>query len=152
MTASSAARRTEQLAARLAGLRAERERAATELLAPSCGDEADRATNVDAHVRLATLDERIVAAESALAAALTNASATDGTAGIVSVGSVVGLDFGEGAEKYLLAPADYDGPELAVVTPGSPLGRALVGATVGARISYQPRPGQTVTVSVTEVS
>ena len=148
MTSSAASRRTTQLAARLAELQAERDRAATELLAPSCGDDADRATNVDAHGRVAAIEERIVAIESAIQ----DAAAAPRATGVVSVGSVVGLDFGTGAEKFLLASAGYNDPELEVVTPASPLGRALIGATVGARISYEARPGQRVTVSVTEVS
>jgi transcription elongation factor GreA len=148
MTAVSASQRTKDLTERLAALRAERERLLAELLPPSYGDDADRATNVNGHIQVAALDERIAAVESAL----TNlSSASHAAAGTVGVGSVVGLDFGEGTETFLLSPVDAIDPDQAVVTPDSPLGRALLGAAVGAQISYEPRPGRQVRVTVTKV-
>jgi transcription elongation factor GreA len=147
MTAASASQRTKDLTERLAALRAERERMLAELLPPSCGDDADRATNVNGHIQVAALDERIAAVESALK----NLTASDPAEGTVGVGSVVGLDFGEGTETFLLSSVDAIDPDQAVVTPDSPLGRALLGAAVGAQISYEPRPGRQVQVTVTEV-
>ena len=147
MTYTSASQRTKDLTERLAALRAERERLLAELLPPSYGDDADRATNVTGHIQVAALDERIAAVESAL----TNLSASRPAAGTVGIGSVVGLDFGEGTETFLLNSVDAIDPDQAVVTPDSPLGRALLGAAVGAQISYEPRPGRQVRVTVTEV-
>jgi transcription elongation factor GreA len=148
MTAASASQRTKDLTERLAALRAERRRLLAELLPPSYGDDADRATNVNGHIQVAALDERIAAVESALM----NLAARHPAAGTVGVGSVVGLDFGDGTETFLLSPVDAIDPEQAVVTPDSPLGRALLGAAVGAQISYEPRPGRQVRVTVTEVA
>jgi transcription elongation factor GreA len=148
MTTASASQRTKDLTERLAALRAERERLMAELLPPSYGDDADRATNVNGHIQVAALDERIAAVESALA----DLSAGHPAAGTVGIGSVVGLDFGEGTETFLLSKVDVIDPDQAVVTPDSPLGRALVGAAVGAQISYEPRPGLQVQVTVIEVS
>jgi transcription elongation factor GreA len=130
------------LNARLTELRAERGRLEADLPAPTGGDEADRATNMDAYAQLGSLDDRIAAVESTIAAA-----ARPGT-GRVSVGSVVDLDFGDGTETFVVSAAD---PQRAVITPGSPLGKALIGATVGARISYQVRPGQKINLTVTRV-
>lgn len=51
------------LAAKLAALRVERARVLEETTAPADGDLADRATNVDAHARLALIERRISAVE-----------------------------------------------------------------------------------------
>ena len=37
------------------------------------------------------------------------------------------------------------------ITPLSPLGRAIVGAQVGATVSYEPRPGVTMTATIRTV-
>ena len=58
--------RHDVLLARLDELRTERLQTLSELTAPSSGDDADRATNVDGHVRLAMLDRRILALEEEL--------------------------------------------------------------------------------------
>jgi transcription elongation GreA/GreB family factor len=144
---STASRHAANLSARLADLRAEREVVLADLPAPSCGDEADRAINVDAYAHLATLDERITAIEEELAH-----PADRPADGVVAVGSVVGLDFGDGPEMFLVGSADHGDPELSVVTPASPLGQALLGVEAGARISYQARPGNSIDVTVTSVN
>ena len=135
------------LTARLAELRAERDLVEADLPAPSGGDEADRATNVDGHAHLSALEDRIAAAESALAAA-----SVSHPTGVVSIGSVVGLDFGDGTEPFLVAAADPGDPNLTVVTPASPLGKALIGAKVGAKITYEVRQGKPLAVTVTQIS
>ena len=38
------------------------------------------------------------------------------------------------------------------VTPGSPVGRAMVGAAVGSTVTYEPRRGVTVEVRILEAS
>ena len=69
MTATiSPATRRDTLAARLAELRAERDQALAETIPIGDGDVADRATNVNGHVRLAMLEERIAIVEQELAA------------------------------------------------------------------------------------
>jgi len=136
-----------RLAAHLAELRGERAQILADIPVLMCGDEADRATNVDGYAHLASLDGRIAAVESDLAAASTSAAKP----GVVAVGSVVGLDFGDGTEQFLVASANHGDPDLPVVTPGSPLGRALIGAKVGARLAYEPGPGRRAEVTVTEV-
>jgi transcription elongation factor GreA len=136
----------QRLTERLAELRAERALIEADLLTPSGGDDADRATNVDAHVHLAALDERIATAEATLGAASVARPAN----GVIAVGSVVGLDFGDGTETFVVG-GDLGDPALSVVTPGSPLGRALLGATTGTQITYTARPGRPVSVTVTSV-
>jgi transcription elongation factor GreA len=137
-----------RLAAHLAELRGERAQILADIpVLVSGGDDADRATNVDGYAHLASLDDRIAAVEADLEAA----SASTATSGKVSVGSLVGLDFGDGTEQFLVASANHGDPDLPVVTPSSPLGRALIGAEVGARLTYEPGPGRRAEVTVTEV-
>jgi transcription elongation factor GreA len=141
-----------RLAAHLAELRGERAQILADIPVIMAGDEADRATNVDGYAHLASLDGRIAAVEADLEAATTPGSASRSKSGKVRIGSLVGLDFGDGTEQFLVASANHDDPDLPVVTPGSPLGRALIGAEVGARLAYQPGPGRRAEVTVTEVS
>ncbi len=54
---------TDALVARLVALRAERDHLLAESLRESTGDIADRATNVEATIRLALIDERIATLE-----------------------------------------------------------------------------------------
>jgi transcription elongation factor GreA len=133
MTATiTAESRTNTLIARLEELRAERDRALAELTPSDSGDAADRATNVDVQVRLDMLEERIVTIETDLAAGPT-ARPEDGTA---AEGDVITIDLGDGPEVFLLGSINQSGDTLAVITPGSPLGRALLGASVGSSVRY----------------
>ena len=140
--------RHEILTARLAELYVQREQLLTEIAPAGVGDDADRATNVDGHVRLAMLEERIVAIETELALPTQRHSA-DGTVGI---GDVVTVDLGDGPETYLLGSVDEAAEGLDVITPASPLGRALQGATVGSTISYAPRPGRSLQATLVSVA
>ena len=137
-----------RLVAHLAELRGERAQILAGIPNDMCGDEADRATNVDGYAHLASLDDRIAAVEADLEAASGSGTAP----GVVAVGTVVGLDFGDGTEQFLVASAGHGDPNLPVVTPSSPLGRALIGAKVGARLTYEPGRGRRAEVTVTEVA
>jgi transcription elongation factor GreA len=124
----------EVLTARLASLRSERDQALAETISTSEGDLADRATNVDGYVRLEMLEQRIVTIENELAAShRPSARSADGT---VAVGDVVTLDLGDGPESFLVGSVDQAGGSLDVITPSSPLGKALLGARVGSNITY----------------
>lgn len=140
--------RHEILSARLADLYVQREQLLAEVTPTGVGDDADRATNVDGHVRLAMIEERIVAVETELAVP-SRRSRADGTVG---VGDVVTVDLGDGPETYLLGSMDEAGEGLDVITPASPLGRALQGAKVGATVSYAPRPGRSLQATLVSVA
>ena len=140
-----------RLAAHLAELRGERAQILADIPVLMAGDEADRATNVDGYAHLASLDDRIAAVEADLEAASATGKSSGKFSGKVTIGSLVGLDFGDGPERFLVASANHGDPDLPVVTPASPLGRALIGAEVGARLTYQPGPGRRAEVTVTEV-
>jgi transcription elongation factor GreA len=130
--------RRTMLAERLAALTAQRDQLQLEIAPQTVGDDADRATNVDAHVRLAVLNERITAIEVELANGPVRRARAESDA--VDVGDVVTVDFGDGPEEYLLGSVDEAAEGVDVITPGSPLGQALLGATVGATVEY--RTGQ----------
>ncbi len=138
--------RRDVLTQRLTQLRAERDQAQAEIAPQLSGDDADRATNVDGHVRLAMLDERIAAIEVELfnGTERKRRAATDP----VEVGDIVTVDLGDGPEDYLLGSVEQAGDAMDVITPGSPLGRALVGAQVGATVEYRTASRRTLRAEV----
>jgi transcription elongation factor GreA len=141
--------RTDARSSRLAELYVERRQLLAEIAPVGSGDEADRATNVDGHIRLAMLEQRIVALENELSAPTPRRRADDGT---VSIGDVVTVDLGDGPETYLLGTVDEAGDALDVITPSSPLGQVLQGAAVGATLSYAARPGRSLQAKVIAVA
>lgn len=140
--------RHDILTARLAELYVQREQLLAEIAPAGVGDDADRATNVDGHVRLAMFEERIVAIETELAVP-TRRHAADGA---VDVGDIVTVDLGDGPETYLFGSVDEASDGLDVITPASPLGRALQGATAGTTVSYAPRPGRSLQATLVSVA
>ena len=146
MTADS---RTDALSSRLSQLYVERRQLLAEIAPAGSGDEADRATNVDGHVRLAMLDERIATVEAELAASRQPARRPDGQ---VAVGDMVTLDFGDGPETLLFGSVEEAGDGTDVITPNSPLGQALQDAAVGSTVTYAARPGRRFSVRVVAVS
>lgn len=141
--------RNDVLTSRLADLVAQREQALAEIAPVGFGDDADRATNVDGHVRLAMLEGRIAAVEAELAEQPPAAARpADGT---VAIGDIVTVDLGDGPETYLLGSVDEAGNGIDVITPSSPLGQVLRGAAVGTTLSYAARPGRTLTAEVVSI-
>ncbi len=136
------------LADRLTELRRQRDEALLESRPTGRGDDADRATNVDAHIRLAVLERRIADVELALA----NQHETDDADPTVAPGRSVTLDFGDGPELYFVGSAEQAGPDLQVVTPDSAVGRALLGARAGFRATYATRTGRKQEVRVVDVA
>jgi transcription elongation factor GreA len=71
--------------------------------------------------------------------------------GRVEIGSVVTVVDSDGDKlDYFVAPQENKVPGLLLASPTSPLGGALLGASVGDEVSYQA-PAGTFTVSVTAV-
>ncbi len=71
--------------------------------------------------------------------------------GRVEIGSVVTVVDSDGDElEYFVAPQENKVPGLLLASPTSPLGSALLGASVGDEISYQA-PAGTFSVSVKAV-
>lgn len=51
-------------------------------------------------------------------------------------GAVVELDFGDGPERFVIGSIEEWAPDADVVTPASPLGSALLGATAGQVVTF----------------
>jgi transcription elongation factor GreA len=67
--------------------------------------------------------------------AIVEGGSSDGT---VSVGATVTIDFGEGdTEQYLVGNIEEKKEGVEVVSPDAPLGKALLGRTVGDDVSYE---------------
>ncbi len=138
----------ELLTHRLEVLRGERASAATDTLRDETGDVADRATNVEASIRLQLLDQRIALLELQIEDTRRHVHSD----GLVSVGDVVRVDVGDGSEEYVVGSVEQAAAGVPTITPGSPLGRAIVGAEVGSTVTYEPRPGVTLQVRILEAS
>jgi transcription elongation factor GreA len=138
----------ELLTHRLDQLRAERAATMTDNLRDGTGDVADRATNVEASIRLQLLDERIALLELEIDESRRHRH----SAGVVSVGDFVRVDLGDGPEEYVVGSVEQAIAGVPTVTPGSPVGRAIVGAAVGSTVAYEPRRGVRVEVRILEAS
>ena len=63
--------------------------------------------------------------------------------GTVRSGVLVSLDFGDGApERYVVGGLAEVDEDVDVVTPSSPLGRALLGSSAGDTVSYRTPQGE----------
>jgi transcription elongation factor GreA len=138
----------ELLTHRLELLRSERAAAMTDTLRDETGDVADRATNVEASIRLQLLDERIAQLELQIADTRRHRHSE----GVVSVGDVVKVDLGDGPEEYVVGSVEQVAAGVPTITPGSPMGRAIVGADVGSTVTYEPRPGVRIEVRILDAS
>jgi transcription elongation factor GreA len=147
MTVPSTLDRVSLLTERLSLLRAERAEVFRETLLEANGDLADRATNVEATIRLRLLDDRIAGLELEIA----ESGHRQHTDGVVSLGDVVTVDLGEGDETYLIGSVEDAAAGVDTITSGSPLGRAIVGAEVGATVTYQPRYDVTMSATIRSV-
>jgi transcription elongation factor GreA len=75
------------------------------------------------------------------------------TGGQVQAGSVVEIRY-EGdssSERYLLGSIEERHDQLEVISPGSPLGQSLLGATAGQTVSFEAPSGATLRVEVVAV-
>jgi transcription elongation factor GreA len=134
----------ELLSTRLDALRSERSDVLADSLLESTGDVVDRATNVEATIRLGLLDERIAAVE----LEIEQSRRYRHTEGVVSVGDRVVLDLGDGPEAYVVGSVEQALSGVDTITPGSPLGRAILGATVGSTVTYSPRRGASLSATI----
>ena len=139
----------ELLTHRLDLLRAERAAAVTATLRDETGDVADRATNVEASIRLQLLDERIALLELEI----------DDSRGGTATPTASSPSATPSASTWVTGPrstssgsVEQAAAGVPTVTPGSPVGRAIVGAAVGSTVTYEPRPGVRVEVRILEAS
>src|SRR5579884_1274657 len=73
--------------------------------------------------------------------------------GTVAAGSVVAIRYegDDDVERFLVGSIEERHDELSVVSPGSPLGQALLGKAAGDTVEYEA-PGGTLRVAIVEVS
>ncbi|CAN5146349.1 transcription elongation factor GreA [soil metagenome] len=71
----------------------------------------------------------------------------------VQAGTVVGIRYegDDDVERYLLGSIEERVEDLEVMSPGSPLGEALIGHRVGETVSYETPTGATLQVEVVSV-
>lgn len=64
--------------------------------------------------------------------------------GVVAVGSLVGIRYegDEAVERFLVGSIEERRDDVAVISPGSPLGRALVGRRAGEAVEYEAPNGR----------
>ena len=92
-----------------------------------------------------------------LQATLKHAVIVDGSAGAedgtVSTGSVVAIRYegDEDVERFLVGSIEERHDALNVVSPGSPLGQALLGKGVGDQVEYEA-PGGTLRVEIVDIA
>ena len=77
-------------------------------------------------------------------------SDTDGRSDKVRAGSIVSViyDGDDEAESYLVGSIEEQSDDLTVVSPGSPMGGALMGASIDDVIEYQAPMGPMIKVTV----
>jgi transcription elongation factor GreA len=133
------------LLARLDDLVEQRAQALSESTAArGTGDAADRVGNVESLIRLGELDSRIVELHVQLQSQVTPTTglAEDPSDG-VKIGSLICIQFGpsEPPEAFLIGLVEQAAPGIDVITPGSPLGKAVMGAHPGDKLKYRGASG-----------
>lgn len=86
-----------------------------------------------------------------LKAMLDNAEIVEGADGdVVEPGCVVEIRYvgDDDTEKYLYGSVEEEGQGYDIVSPGSPLGEAIVGKKVGDKVTYTSPTGATLEVEV----
>lgn len=89
-----------------------------------------------------------------LAKILKDAEIVEDVAGdAVEAGCIVGIVFDgdDEVERYLVGSIEERTDGLDVVSPGSPLGEALMGAKVGDEVTYEAQPGRPLKVKVVSI-
>jgi transcription elongation factor GreA len=71
----------------------------------------------------------------------------------VEAGCVVGISFDGDSEieRYLVGSIEERRDGLDVVSPGSPLGEALMGSSIGDVVTYEAQPGRPLKVKVVSI-
>jgi transcription elongation factor GreA len=90
-----------------------------------------------------------------LASLLENAEIVEavGGAGAVALGSIVGIRYAgdDDVERYLIGSIEERHDDLDVISPSSPLGQALLGASAGEDVSFTAPTGSSITVTVVTI-
>lgn len=98
------------------------------------------------------MEARIRQIEATLASAELVDEAAAGAADTVVAGTVVAIRYegDEDVERFLVGSIEERTDGVGVVSPGSPLGQALLGKTAGDKVQYEA-PGGTLRVEIVQV-
>ena len=115
----------------------------------------DLSENGDYHAAKDTqgkMESRIRRLQHTLGHAVVVDDAAVGSSETVEAGSVVAIRYegDEEVERFLVGSIEERHDELNVVSPGSPLGQALLGKSSGAVVEYQA-PGGTLRVEIVQI-
>src|ERR1700730_1600647 len=115
----------------------------------------DLSENGDYHAAKDTqgkMESRIRRLQHTLGQAVVVDDAAVGSSETVEAGSVVAIRYegDEEVERFLVGSIEERHDELAVVSPGSPLGQALMGKASGAVVEYEA-PGGTLRVEIVQI-
>ena len=99
------------------------------------------------------MEARIRQIQATLSKAAVVEESGGGDPGTVGAGSVVAIRYqgDEDVERFLVGSIEERHDELNVVSPGSPLGQALMGKAAGDVVAYEA-PGGSLQVEIVEVS
>lgn len=125
----------ERLVAELDRLRVQRQDLlATLALDETRGDSADQASAVERGTELDRVDRRVTELTDLLDVASEAAPPTGDT---VEIGTLVTVKYGDGdTETVRVGMLSLEDDEVPVLTPASPLGKALLGRRKGESVSY----------------
>ncbi|MEP6851594.1 MAG: GreA/GreB family elongation factor [bacterium] len=140
--------------ARLTELERMREEAAAESVLPGAGGDAvDRTGSIDAAIRLEILEEQIAETWLRLQSKPGDAPVADPTAAVVHLGSPIRLSFPpeSAVERFVVDDLHLAAETDEVITPHSPLGRTLLGASAGEERTFTRADGRPATVRVVAV-
>lgn len=113
------------------------------------GDSGDQADEIERGSELTWIDDRITELTDLLEHGVT---ADRPTGDRVEVGSQVVLEFSDGTrETLLVGDVGLDTGQSTVLTPDSPVGRAILGHRVGDTVTY-PAPSGPAQATVVEIS
>ena len=99
------------------------------------------------------MESRIRHIERLLSQATIVEQQTDAT-GVVVAGSVVSLRYegDDAVERYLLGSIEERVDDVTILTPGSPLGQALLGRRAGDAVAYEAPTGAVLKVEIVDVA
>ena len=115
----------------------------------------DLSENGDYHAAKDTqgkMEARIRRLQAMLVSAVIVETDPSAEGGPIAAGAIVEIRYegDEATERYLIGSIEEKRDDVSVVSPGSPLGRALLGKSVGDRVSYEA-PNGTLSVEVVAV-